>query len=110
MARITTTLPPDALAALDEVARARGRSRGDLVREAVYRTWLNDRNDSGPVPHPPAPDQRAAARKRFGQLLSDLRASADPQADEDELGSFVQEEIEAYRREKRARLRSARDG
>jgi hypothetical protein len=95
--------------ALDEVAAREGRSRSELIRDAIRKTWLK-----GPRPRQPAtrpadarasaiasPEGRAAWRRRFGNLLTELEKSAVADMSEEELTAFVRGEIEARRREKR---------
>jgi metal-responsive CopG/Arc/MetJ family transcriptional regulator len=54
------TVPQDLLRAVDEVAKAEGRTRSSLIREAVRRYV----------------DKRLAAKKQNSRLLSRLAASA----------------------------------
>jgi hypothetical protein len=102
----TVVLDREDVAALDEVAAAEGRSRSELIREAIRNTWLKGRSGAQ-QPAPPgdegAPsDVRTAWRQRFGGLLIDLEKSAVTDMTEEELAAFVQAEIEARRRERRS--------
>jgi hypothetical protein len=101
----TVVLDREDMAALDEVAAEEGRSRSELIREAIRKTWLKER---GPTQHA-APttgegtssDARLAWRQRFGGLLTELEKSAVTDMSEEELTTFVRGEIQARRQEKR---------
>lgn len=101
----TVTLDREETSALDTLAAEMGRSRSDLIREAVRRTWLNRRaaenGDRDAAYGRPA--GREDARERFGELLAHLRATASPlDMSEDELEAFVDGEVKASRKELRA--------
>jgi hypothetical protein len=95
--------------ALDEVAAKEGRSRSELIRDAIRKTWLQGLRPRQPATRPAAArasvstsvEARAAWQQRFGGLLTELEKSAVADMSEEELTAFVREEIEARRREKR---------
>lgn len=101
---VTTSFPADELTALDALAREQGRSRSELIREAVARTWLGSR----PAALPATPDLTPGAaedwKQRLDRVLTALETSAVTDVDERELDEFVTQEIEAHRTEKRARV------
>jgi hypothetical protein len=103
----TVVLDREDVAALDEVAAEAGRSRSELIREAIRNTWLKGRVPASPSTPPggarPSADDRAAWRKRFGGVLTKLEKSAVTDMSDEEMTAFVQEEIEAGRQERRSR-------
>jgi hypothetical protein len=115
----TVVLDREDIQALDAVAAEAGRSRSELIREAIRNTWLKGGRPTEPTGDAPAapegtasrtPEPRAAWRARFGSLLAELQKSAVTDMTEEELAAFVSDEIHAHRREKReARERHAGD-
>jgi rRNA pseudouridine-1189 N-methylase Emg1 (Nep1/Mra1 family) len=101
----TVVLDREDMAALDKVAAEEGRSRSELIREAIRKTWLKGRSPGQPAsPHGgvgTSPEERAAWRQRFSGLMTELEKSAVTDMSEEELTAFVREEIEARRRENR---------
>jgi len=57
--RVTITLGVETLARLDELARALNRTRTDLIREALDKTWLSGR-DGHETPSALGPQSRRA--------------------------------------------------
>jgi metal-responsive CopG/Arc/MetJ family transcriptional regulator len=95
--------------ALDEVAAKEGRSRSELIRDAIRKTWLKGLRPRQSATRPAAarasaiasPEARAAWRQRFGNLLTELEKSAVTDMSEEELTAFVRTEIQARRQERR---------
>jgi predicted transcriptional regulator len=114
MVGVTVNLDAEDLAALDELGRKMARSRSDLLREAVRRTWLDGLRAQTASAAPKAtirpaatasmtPEEKAAWRERFQALVGRLRENPVTDMSEDELAEFVRAEVKAYRAEKRAR-------
>jgi Arc/MetJ-type ribon-helix-helix transcriptional regulator len=101
----TVVLDREDMAALDAVAAEEGRSRSELIREAIRQTWLMGRRTGQPIAPPGgagnSPEARAAWQQRFSGLRTELEKSAVTDMSEEELTAFVREEIEARRRENR---------
>jgi len=82
------------LARLDAVAASTGRTRSDLICESLESAW--PRIDPAAIP----------ALKRLDETVAEFHAGAlasgASDMTEDQLAAFVDEEIKAYRAEKRA--------
>src|SRR4051794_11698856 len=95
---VKVSLDLEDLEALDELGHQTGRSRSDLMREAIRKTLLQNRKQAGvTVIHPPAvasmtPEEKAIWRQSSGKLLASLRQTADPGMTEEELTAFVRAE------------------
>lgn len=108
---VTVRLDAEDVAALDRVRQATGRSRSDLLREAVSSTWRREEDANfSPLILPAAIDrmtaeEKAAWRARFTAATDRLHrgAEASGAADmtEEELAAFVRSELKAYRSERR---------
>jgi Arc/MetJ-type ribon-helix-helix transcriptional regulator len=101
----TVVLDREDVAALDAVAVETGRSRSELIREAIRKTWLKGRHRTSSTAPPgdegESPDRRAAWRQQFGGLLTELEKSAVTDMSDEQLTAFVCKEIKARRRERR---------